>query len=128
MQVRGFDTLWLFAVHLVFLTTKSRKSMRWGYIFMTILVLGILGCQQTDPKDTPIPARTQDLPHIQNQVKRLDEGERKLLAGYILRHTFSHGMEGVEHGYTYVPEGTTIGQAIEEQKRFVRTPQAPTQR
>ena len=91
--------------------------MRW----MSLIVgLVLVGCT-SDPKDTLIPARTQDLPHIQNQVKRLEDGERKLLAGYILRHTFSRGMDGIDQGQTYVPEGTTIGQAIEDQKQFVAT-------
>lgn len=93
------------------------------------LVLGFLvllgGCGRTDPKDVIIPARTQDLSHIQSHVKHLDDTDRKLLAAYILRHTFSHGMNGIEQGNTYVPEGTTIGQAIEEQKRFVGTNTKP---
>lgn len=98
---------------------------------LTFLIVGLLvfsvGCS-TDPKDAVIPARTQDLPQIQNQVKRLHEGERALLAGYILRHTFSQGMEGIEQGNTYVPEGTTIGQALEDQKRFVASEGTQTQR
>jgi len=96
-----------------------------GFILILIPLLFFLGCDRTDPKEAIIPARTQDLSHIQSHVKHLDETERKLLAAYILRHTFSHGMDGIEQGNTYVPEGTTIGQAIEEQKRFVRTDTKP---
>lgn len=92
-----------------------------GFVLGLGMLLILMGCDRSDPKDAIIPARTQDLPQIQSQVKHLDGTERKLLAAYILRHTFSHGMSGIEQGNTYVPEGTTIGQAIEEQKRFVGT-------
>lgn len=90
-----------------------------GFTLALGTLLFLSGCNNIDPKDAVIPARTQDLPQIQSSVKHLDDTERKLLAAYILRHTFSHGMNGIEQGNTYVPEGTTIGQAIEEQKRFV---------
>lgn len=118
-QVKSrFDNLKRFELHLFFLVVRIRMRG-------LVLVLGILvflgGCDSTDPKDALIPARTQDLPHIQSQVKHLDDTERKLLAAYILRHTFSHGMDDIEQGNTYVLEGTTIGQAIDEQKRFVAT-------
>lgn len=97
--------------------------MRGFILFLTLLF--VMGCNRSDPKDALIPSRTKDLPQIQNQVKYLDETERKLLAAYILRHTFSRGMDGIEQGNTYVPKGTTIGQAIEEQKRFVGTDAKP---
>lgn len=90
------------------------------HMIIGVVCLGVVACT-SDPKQTVIPARTQDLPQIQGQVKRLEDGERKLLTGYILRHTFSRGMDNIDQGQTYVPEGTTIGQAIEEQKQFVAT-------
>lgn len=83
---------------------------------MVLLVVLISGCG--GPEAT-VPSYTKDLPRIQGEVKHLSAEDRQLLAAYILRHTFNGGMDGVD-GRTHVPPGTTIAQAIAQQKEYMR--------
>lgn len=86
--------------------------MRW-MVLVFVLLSGCGGSEAT------IPSYTKDLPRIQGEVKHLSAEDRQLLAAYILRHTFSQGMDEVD-GRTHVPPGTTIAQAIAQQKEYMR--------
>jgi hypothetical protein len=83
---------------------------------LAILLFGgmllMVGC--SNPKAEIIPIDSSQLSKIAPSVQKLSEAERGLFAGYVMRKTVagSFGGEGLK-------SGTTIGQAIEDQKQFV---------
>lgn len=81
-----------------------------------LLLFMLLGC--SDPKNTQIPTETSQMEEITPQLQKLSEEERKLFASYVLRHMLSKGLLGASSGQTNIPPGTTIKQAINEQRAF----------
>ncbi len=76
------------------------------------LTLFATGC--SNPKSEIIPVDSNQMSKIVPAVQKLSEEEKGLFTGYITRKTVagSFGGEGLK-------AGTTIGQAIEDQKKFV---------
>lgn len=87
-------------------------------VYSCVLLAVLAGC--SSPKNTEIPAKVDQLTTIQEDVAKLSDEERELLAGYMMRSMLSHGLLGGASGNTYVPPGTTIGEAIADQRQFIK--------
>lgn len=89
---------------------------------MRIVCLGLciasLGC--SNPRDTPLPTDLAKMEALKPTIEKLQPEERELLAGYIVRHTIGAAF-GTAFGVKSdpIPEGMTIGKAIEAQRQFV---------
>ncbi len=72
------------------------------------------------PKDTPIPKDLSKIESISSSVKKLDAEERELFAGYLVRHTVGSMFGGLLGGKATatIPDGMTLGKAIDEQRQF----------
>lgn len=81
-----------------------------------IFVVALSGCH--NPKNTEIPERLDGLTALKTDIDKLSAEERELLAGYVLRSSLSQGLVGAGE-LTHVPKGTTIAQAIEQQRVFL---------
>jgi hypothetical protein len=71
-------------------------------------------------KNTLIPRDIDKMESIKPAMEKLTPEERELAAGYIMRHTLGAklgGLFGVKEG-PGIPEGMTLGKAIEEQRKF----------
>lgn len=83
-----------------------------------VAVLLLLGCSK--PQDKVIPNNPDQWEtEIAKEVKQLSEQDRKLLAAYMLRKKM-----GEAFGAGGIPVGTTIGAAIEDEKKFVAAQEA----
>ena len=67
---------------------------------------------------------------IKPAMEKLTPEEKKLAAGYIMRHTVGAKMKGMFGGPEGpgIPEGMTLGKAIEEQRTFLADQKAEEQR
>jgi hypothetical protein len=88
-------------------------------------ILAILLCSMvlaacSDPKDTPLPRELDKMDTIKPAIEKLTAEERDLVAAYIIRHTRVAERGGLFGGQERlgIPEGMTIGKAIEEQRKF----------
>lgn len=81
-------------------------------------VLALVACDGT--KGTPIPRELDKMETIQPAMEKLTAEERELVAGYIMRHTVGAKLGALFGGKEGpgIPEGMTIGKAIEEQRKF----------
>lgn len=72
------------------------------------------------PKDTPLPTDLQKMESIKPAMEKLTPEERELAAGYIMRYTIGAKLGGLFGGKEGpgIPEGMTLGKAIEEQRKF----------
>lgn len=72
------------------------------------------------PKDTPLPKDLEKMESIKPAMEKLTPEERELAAGYIMRHTVGAKLGGLFGGKEGpgIPEGMTLGKAIEEQRKF----------
>jgi hypothetical protein len=72
------------------------------------------------PKDTPLPRDIDKMDAIKPEMEKLATEERELVVGYIMRHTIGAELGGLFGGKKGpgIPEGMTIGKAIEEQRKF----------
>lgn len=72
------------------------------------------------PKDTPLPKDLEKMESIKPAMEKLTPEERELAAGYIMRHTVGAKLGGLFGGKEGpgIPEGMTLGKAIEEQREF----------
>lgn len=89
---------------------------------LTLLIAALLviaGCG--GPKDTPLPRELDKLDTIKPAMDKLTEDERMMAAGYIMRHTLVAKMKGLFGGQEGpgIPEGMTLGKAIDEQRAFL---------
>jgi hypothetical protein len=82
----------------------------------TLCVLA--GC--SNPKSTVVPTSADKMETIKPAIEKLTPEERELFAGYFMRHTIGAAMGGA-FGIKAdpVPEGMTIGNAIEEQRAYL---------
>ncbi len=87
---------------------------------LTILLclLSLAAC--SGPKDTPLPHDLNKMDSIKPAMEKLIPEERELVAGYIMRYTIGAKLSGLFGGKEGpgIPEGMTIGKAIEEQRKF----------
>lgn len=88
-------------------------------ILMIAAASGLIAC--SGPKDTPLPREISKMETIQPAMQKLAEDERTLVAGYIMRHTMGAALGGLFGGKPGpgIPEGMTLGKAIEEQRSFL---------
>lgn len=75
----------------------------------------------SDPKNTPLPREIDKMESIKPVMEKLSEEERKLVAGYLMRHTVGTALGGIfgQKKADPMPDGMTIGKAIEEQRAFL---------
>lgn len=66
-------------------------------------------------KQTELPTDLSELDRVKPQIEKLEAEERELLANYVVRHTLGAAFSGGEAG---IPAGTTIGDAIDAQRKF----------
>lgn len=87
---------------------------------LTILLSSIVLTACSGPKDTLLPRELDKMDTIKPAMEKLTAEERELAAGYIMRHTITAELGGLFGGKEGpgIPEGMTIGEAIEEQRKF----------
>ena len=85
---------------------------------LSILTLLLAAC--SGPKDTPVPKDLAAMESVKPSIEKLSVEERELFAGYVVRHTFGAKLGGLFGGKEGpgIPDGMTIGKAIEEQRKF----------
>ncbi len=86
-------------------------------IALTYLVLA--ACNSA--KNTPLPQNLDKMESIKPAMEKLTPEERELAGGYIMRHALGAKMKGIFGGVEGpgIPDGMTIGKAIEEQRKFI---------
>jgi len=96
---------------------SKEKEMR---LSITILLCSILLAACSGPKDTPLPRDLDKMDSIKPSMEKLAPEERELAAGYIMRHTIGAKLGGLFGGKEGpgIPEGMTLGKAIDEQRKF----------
>jgi len=82
---------------------------RWWMVAAALL---LVSCS---PKGVVIPTDPAHWDQLSSSTKQLSTEDRRLLAGYLVRQSLAGAFSG---GKPSVPPGTTIGQAIAEQKKF----------
>lgn len=87
---------------------------------LTILLVSIVLAACSGSKDTPLPRDLDKMDTIKPAMEKLTPEERELAAGYIMRHTIGAKLGGLFGGKEGpgIPEGMTLGKAIEEQRKF----------
>ncbi|MEN5338943.1 hypothetical protein ABE583_02975 [Stenotrophomonas sp. TWI143] len=91
--------------------------MRKAALTLTMAAL-LAGC--SGPKDTVIPSDPSKLETIKSSVEKLPPDDQALVAAYVMRRVMQSALAGGNQaGKAPIPEGTTIGAAIEEQKKFI---------
>lgn len=89
-------------------------------VSLVVLVCSILLAACSGPKDTPLPRDLDKMESIKASMEKLTPEERELAAGYIMRHTIGAKLGGLFGGKEGpgIPEGMTLGKAIDEQRKF----------
>lgn len=89
-----------------------------AYHWALPLLLVLASC--SGPKDTPLPRDIDKLDSIKPVLEKLTPEERELAAGYIMRIAVGSKLMGVLGGKEGpgIPEGMTLGKAIEAQRQF----------
>lgn len=85
-----------------------------------ILAILITLCACSKPTDTIVPTSIDKFDSIKPQLEKLTTEQRELFGQYVLRHTLGAalgGMFGIKA--EPIPEGITIGKAIDEQRDFL---------
>lgn len=79
----------------------------------------------SNPRNTKLPQDLATMDTIKPSVEKLKPEERELLTGYIMRHTMGAAI-GAAFGQKSepIPEGITIGKAIDEQRAFLEKERA----
>jgi len=89
------------------------------YLLLVLASFVLVAC--SDPRNTAIPRDVGQLQAIKPTLDKLSPEERELVAAYIMRHTVAAKLGGLFGGKEGpgIPEGMTIGKALEEQRKFV---------
>jgi hypothetical protein len=90
--------------------------MRLGFIALVCsMVLAACG----GAKSTPLPRDLEHMESIKPAMEKLTPEERELVAQYVMRHTVGAKLGGLFGGQEApgIPEGMTIGKAIDEQRK-----------
>lgn len=89
-------------------------------VSLTVVLCSMLLTACSGPKDTPLPRELDKIESIKPAMEKLTPEERELAAGYIMRHTIGAKLGGLFGGKEGpgIPEGMTLGKAIEEQRKF----------
>jgi hypothetical protein len=72
------------------------------------------------PEDTPLPKDLTSMDSVKSSIVKLNDEDKELVTAYILRYTLGAKLGGLFGGKDGlgIPEGMTIGKAIEEQRKF----------
>jgi hypothetical protein len=91
-------------------------------------VVLITGC--SDPKSTPLPKDLAQMEGLKPKLEKLTPEERELLASYMMRKTVGEKLGAAFGGKEAggIPDGTTIGKAIEDQRNFLAERRAEEER
>ena len=86
--------------------------------FILAIIVSLCACSK--PTDTVVPTSIDKMDSIKPQLEKLTTEERELFSKYVLRHTLGAAMGGL-FGIKAepIPEGITIGKAIDEQRDFL---------
>jgi hypothetical protein len=97
---------------------------------IAIVLACVLLAACENAKNTPLPQDLENMESIKPSMQKLTPEEQKLVTGYIMRHTIGAKMKGVFGGSEGpgIPEGMTIGKAIEEQRAFAAEQEAEEQK
>jgi hypothetical protein len=90
---------------------------------VALVCLALSAC--SNPKDATVPQDVSKMQSLKPALEKHTPEERDLAAGYIARHTVGAAMIGNSPS---IPAGETLGQAIEEQRKFVAEQKAEEQR
>ena len=96
--------------------------MRWFALCFAVL---LTACSNS--MNTPLPKDLANMDSIKPAMEKLTPEDRELLAGYIMRHTL-----GATFGKAFgvqnepIPDGMTIGKAIDEQRGLAEKQKAET--
>lgn len=84
----------------------------------------------SDVHETLLPQNLEEMESIKPAMEKLSPEERELATGYIVRHTLAAKLQGAFSGVdgTGIPEGMTLGAAIENQRSFIAERKAEEQR
>jgi len=84
-------------------------------VIVGVLISALLlaGCSKV--KSTVIPSNPKQWDTISDQVKTLDQEDKRLLTAYLMRAGLAAAFT---NNAVAIPEGTTIGDAIEQQRQF----------
>ncbi len=86
---------------------------------LVFVAAALVAC--SGPKDTVVPKEIDKMDTIKPSLDKLTTEERELFAGYAIRHTLGAKMGalfGVKDAPAGIPDGMTIGKAIDEQRKF----------
>lgn len=82
------------------------------------VAVSLYGCG--GPLDTPVPKDLTRMESLKPAIDKLPEKDRQLFASYVVRQTLSQTLGGIAgKPGSGIPDGMTIGKAIEEQKKFL---------
>ncbi|WP_246606808.1 hypothetical protein [Novilysobacter antarcticus] len=97
---------------------------------MTILLCCFVLAACSSAKNTPLPRELENMDSIKPAMEKLEPEDRELATGYIMRHTVGAKMGAIFGGAEGpgIPEGMTIGKAIEEQRKFIADQEAEEQK
>lgn len=87
---------------------------------LSVLLCSIVLFACSSPKDTPLPRELDKMDTINPAMEKLTAEEQELVAGYVMRHAISEKLGGFLGGKegAGIPEGMTLGKAIDEQRKF----------
>lgn len=87
---------------------------------LIILLSSIVLAACNGVKDTPLPRDLEKMGTIKSAIEKLNPEERELVTGYIMRHTIGATLGNLfgKNDVQGIPEGMTIGKAIDEQRNF----------
>lgn len=87
--------------------------------FVLIFVIALGACSK--PTDTVVPTSIDKIESIRPQMEKLTSEEKDLFSKYLVRHTVGSAMSGM-FGINAdpIPEGITIGKAIDEEREFLK--------
>lgn len=88
--------------------------------FLTVMLCSMFLAACGGPKATPLPRDLDKMESINPALEKLTSEERELVSGYIMRHTIGAKIGGLFGGKEGpgIPEGMTLGKAIDEQRKF----------
>lgn len=88
----------------------------WRFVVLGLVAV-LAGC--SNPKGTVLPTQIDKMDTIKPAMEKLSVDDRQLVTAYVMRHTLGTslgGLFGVKADP--IPEGMTIGKAIDEQRAF----------
>ncbi|WIG54913.1 MAG: hypothetical protein OJF61_000699 [Rhodanobacteraceae bacterium] len=97
--------------------------MKHALLAVAVVCLVLGAC--SNPKDATVPQDVSKIQSLKPVMEKLTPEDRDLAAGYIARHTVGAALTGDAPS---IPAGETLGQAIEEQRKFLAEQKAEEQR